>query len=262
MQQRNESLDALRGFAILTMVLSGAIAYGNVLPAWMFHAQVPPPMHKFDPSIPGITWVDLVFPFFLFSMGAAIPLSLKKQLEAKKGFLIVLWIAFKRFLLLAFFALFTQHMKAWVIADQPSAADHLLSMLAFVLLFLQFYNSKNEKLKTVFLLIRIIAFSVAIFLLWKLPFWSGKGFDFYKSDIIILVLANMALFGTIIYYVTANKPLLRIGVLPFLMAVFLAAKEPANSWAKELFEFSAIGGWKFDWLYKFYFLCNNRCLRC
>lgn len=254
MQQRNESLDALRGFAILTMVLSGAIAYGNVLPAWMFHAQVPPPLHKFDPSVPGITWVDLVFPFFLFSMGAAIPLSLKKQVEAKKGFLWVLWIAFKRFLLLAFFALFTQHMKAWVIAEQPMAVDHLLSMLAFALLFLQFYSGKNEKFKYVFLLIKIVVFSVAVILLWKLPFWSGKGFDFYKSDIIILVLANMALFGTIIYYVTVNRPMLRIGILPFLMAVFLAAKEPSASWAKELFEFSAISGWKFDWLYKFYFL--------
>ncbi|QNA45588.1 DUF5009 domain-containing protein [Lacibacter sediminis] len=254
MLQRNESLDALRGFAILTMVLSGAIAYGNVLPAWMFHAQVPPPLHKFDPSIPGITWVDLVFPFFLFSMGAAIPLSLKKYIEQEKGFLPVLWMAFKRFLLLTFFALFTQHMKAWVIAEQPTAAEHLLSMLAFVLLFFQFYENKNERLKKVFLIVRMIAFAIAIILLWKLPFWSGKGFDFYKSDIIILVLANMALFGTIIYYVTADKPLLRIGMLPFLMAVFLAAKEPSHSWAKELFEFSAIGNWKFDWLYKFYFL--------
>ena len=73
MIKRNESLDALRGFAILTMILSGSIAYGDVLPAWMFHAQVPPPDHKFIPAIPGITWVDRVFPFFLFSMGAAIP---------------------------------------------------------------------------------------------------------------------------------------------------------------------------------------------
>lgn len=254
MQQRNESLDALRGFAILTMVLSGAIAYGNVLPAWMFHAQVPPPLHKFDPSIPGITWVDLVFPFFLFSMGAAIPLSLKKYIVGNKGFLPVLWMALKRFLLLAFFALFTQHMKAWVIAEQPTAVDHLLSMLAFVLLFFQFYENKNEKLGKAFLLIKIIAFTAAVFLLWKLPFWSGKGFDFYKSDIIILVLANMALFGTIIYYVTADKPLLRIGILPFLIAVFLAAKEPSGSWTKDLFGFSSIAGWKFDWLYKFYFL--------
>ena len=251
---RNESLDALRGFAILTMVLSGTIAFGDVLPAWMFHAQVPPPLHKFDPSIPGITWVDLVFPFFLFSMGAAIPLSLKKHIENKKGFLFVLSMALKRFLLLAFFALFTQHMKAWVIAEAPTTTEHLLSLLAFVLLFFQFYENKNEKLKIVFLIAKLVSFAAALFLLWKLPFWSGKGFDFYKSDIIILVLANMALFGTVIYYFTADKPLLRIGLLPFMMAVFLAAKEPADGWAKELFNFNHIGAFKFDWLYKFYFL--------
>lgn len=254
MLKRNESLDALRGFAILTMILSGAIAYGDVLPAWMFHAQVPPPAHKFDSTIPGITWVDLVFPFFLFSMGAAIPLSLKKHLENNKGFLFVLWMAVKRFLLLAFFALFSQHMKAWVIAEQPAATDHLLSLLAFVLLFFQFYENKNEKLKTIFLIAKFISFAVALFLLLKLPFWGGKGFDFYHSDIIIMVLANMALFGTVIYYLTADKPLLRIGLLPFIMAVFLASKEPLDGWAKELFTVNHIGAFKFDWLYKFYFL--------
>jgi predicted acyltransferase len=254
MQQRNESLDALRGFAILTMVLSGAIAYGKVLPAWMFHAQVPPPMHKFDPSIPGITWVDLVFPFFLFSMGAAIPLSLKKHIGENKGLLPVFVMAFKRFLLLAFFALFTQHMKAWVIAQQPTPADQLLSIVAFLLLFFQFYNNQNEKLRIFFLFSKILAFLVAALLLWQLPFMSGKGFDFYRSDIIILVLANMAMFGTIIYYFTHDKPSLRIGILPVLMAVFLVAKEPTNSWVKDFFNFNAIGDWKFDWLYKFYFL--------
>ena len=254
MLKRNESLDELRGFAILTMILSGAIAYGDVLPAWMFHAQVPPPVHKFDPTIPGITWVDLVFPFFLFSMGAAIPLSLKKHLENNKGFLFVLGMAVKRFLLLAFFALFSQHMKAWAIAEQPATTEHLLSLLAFVLIFFQFYENKNEKLKTVFLIAKLISFAVALFLLWKLPFWGGKGFDFYRSDIIIMVLANMALFGTVIYYLTADKPLLRIGILPFIMAVFLAAKEPAGGWAKELFQFNAVGNLRFDWLYKFYFL--------
>ena len=69
-----------------------------------------------------------------------------------------------------------------------------------------------------------------------------------------MVLANMAFFGTLIYYFTINRPLLRIGILPFIMAVFLAAKEPGNVWAKELFNFSYIGDLKFDWLYKFYFL--------
>lgn len=81
MLQRNQALDALRGFAILTMILSGSIAFGNVLPAWMFHAQVPPPEHKFNPTLAGITWVDLVFPFFLYCMGYVVRLTLKKYIR-------------------------------------------------------------------------------------------------------------------------------------------------------------------------------------
>jgi predicted acyltransferase len=255
---RNESLDALRGLAILTMVLSGSIAFGGVLPAWMYHAQVPPPQHQFSPSLPGITWVDLVFPFFLFSMGAAIPLSLRKvgqgATSSVNGWLAVLGIAAKRFALLAFFALFTQHLKAWVIAERPGVAEQCLSLLAFGLLCVQFYEYKGQRYQRLWTAAKIAAFAVALILLWRLPFWGGKGFDWYKSDIILMVLANMAFFGTLLYYATRHTPLLRIGVLPFVMAIFLAAKEPGNGWAKALFNFSHIGEWKFDWLYKFYFL--------
>jgi len=254
MQQRNESLDALRGFAILTMVLSGSIAFNGILPAWMYHAQVPPPLHKFDPTIPGITWVDLVFPFFLFSMGAAIPLSLHKHITAGKGFAFVLQLALKRFALLAFFALFTQHMKAWVMADVPQQKHQLLSIFAFLLLCFQFYENRDETKKRFYLVMKLLAFMIAFILLWSLPFKDGKGFDFYKSDIIIMVLANMACFGTIIWYITKDKLLLRIGILPFIMAVFLSAKETETSWTKIIFEWKQIGGVSIDWLYKFYFL--------
>ena len=48
---RASSLDALRGYAILTMVLSGSVAWG-VLPGWMYHAQVGPRSNfVFDGSI-------------------------------------------------------------------------------------------------------------------------------------------------------------------------------------------------------------------
>src|SRR5689334_13936563 len=81
-QSRAQALDALRGFAILAMLLSGQLPFGeNSLPAWMYHAQVPPPNHEFNPLLPGITWVDLVFPFFLFSMGAAFPLALARRMD-------------------------------------------------------------------------------------------------------------------------------------------------------------------------------------
>lgn len=62
--KRAISLDAFRGYAIVTMVLSGTIASG-VLPGWMYHAQMGPRSNYiFDPQLYGITWVDLVFPFF------------------------------------------------------------------------------------------------------------------------------------------------------------------------------------------------------
>ena len=254
MQQRNQSLDALRGFAILTMVLSGSIAFGDVLPAWMYHAQVPPPDHVFVPTLAGITWVDLVFPFFLFAMGAAIPLALQKNVKSKTSFPQILFIAFRRFLLLAFFALFTHHLMPWALAKEPTTKNFLLSVAAFVLVFFQLYDNKNEKYKQLFLILKFVSFAVALALLFILPFKDGQGFSFTNSDIIIIVLANMALFATIIWWLTKNNPLLRLGILPFVMAIFLAAKEPTDGWTKLLYNFNNIAGYKIDWLYQFYFL--------
>lgn len=248
MHQRDQSLDALRGFAILTMVLSGSIAFGGVLPAWMYHAQVPPPNHVFDPSIPGITWVDLVFPFFLFSMGAAIPLALHKYNGQPHAWKQVWWIAIRRFVLLTWFAIFTYHMRAWVISGTPALTDYLLSILGFVLLFFQLYEPDQSKAPTWYPVVRVIAYGLAAACLFVLPFHKGKGFDPEKSDIIILVLGNMAFFGTLIWWYTRNHPLLRIGLLPFIMAVFLGAKV-TGTWNEWLMNASPI-----PWMYKFYYL--------
>src|SRR5574344_1553331 len=105
MNQRATSLDALRGYAILTMVLSATVV-GGILPAWMYHAQTPPPTHAFNPELPGLTWVDLVFPFFLFSMGAPFPFSVGKRIERGERLWRLSWDALKRGLQLTFFAIF------------------------------------------------------------------------------------------------------------------------------------------------------------
>ena len=106
MNKRAFSLDALRGYAIITMVLSGTIASG-VLPGWMYHAQVGPRSNfAFDPSFYGITWVDLVFPFFLFAMGAAFPFSIGNKLEKGESKLRIAWDCLLRGFRLTFFAIF------------------------------------------------------------------------------------------------------------------------------------------------------------
>lgn len=242
MPVRNISLDALRGLAILAMVFSGSIAFG-ILPAWMYHAQTPPPSHSFRPSLPGISWVDLVFPFFLFSMGAAIPLALKRKANEAVGVTPIVIMAFRRFALLVFFALFTMHART-ISHDQVSPMGAwLLQIFAFLLLFVQLYRWPEARQVS----IPAIAYVAAVLMLILLQFKGGVAFSFQHSDIIIIVLANMALFGTLLWWFTRRKPWLRLAVLPFIMAVFLA--KDTSSWNSTLFNWSPL-----PWAYRFYYL--------
>ncbi len=231
---RSNSLDALRGFAILAMVLSSSIAFG-ILPAWMYHAQTPPPWHKFNPGLPGITWVDLVFPFFLFSMGAAIPLALQRKLKEGERAYKVLVQVLQRYVLLVFFALFTLHARPGMQSATPGLPEYGLSIGAFALLCFIFTRQASNILK-------FAALALAVAFLW----W--KRIDVYKSDIIIIVLANMALFGAVIWWLTAKHPLIRIGILPFVAAIFWAGETP-GSWVGEIYNWSPL-----PWAYKFYYL--------
>mgnify|MGYP003582347002 FL=1 len=246
MTKRLNSLDAFRGLAILCMVLSSSIAFGEMMPAWMFHAQVPPPNHVFNPNLPGITWVDLVFPFFLFSMGAAIPLALNKKAEVEPFHKIFIQL-FTRLALLVLFAIFTFHARAWVMEKTPSTFTHLISIAAFACLFLIYGNWNvfvNGKLAAA---LKTIGIGLALAFLAFYSFAHGD-FSLTKSDIIIIVLANMAFFGGLIWYFTRKQPLCRIAILPFVMAIFLASKEDGS--INELIFNSTPA----DWLYKFYYL--------
>ena len=247
MKERYLNLDALRGYAIFTMILSGSISYGTSMPDWMFHAQVPPPNHQFNPNLPGITWVDLVFPFFIFCMGAAIPVALNKFAK-KNDHKTVIITAFRRFGLLTFFALFLEHFKSNHISPSPNNLTYLLSLGGYVLLLLAFSKLGGNHNKRVQTIVNYSALAVGVVCLLFLPLNNAEGFKITTSDIIIIVLANMALFGTLVWWVTRNNILLRIGILPFIMAIFLGAKIP-HSWNEFIYTLTPS-----DAIYKFYFL--------
>lgn len=245
MKKRSESLDALRGFAILAMVMSSSIAFG-ILPAWMYHAQVPPPAHSFNPNLPGITWVDLVFPFFLFSMGAALPLSLaKKTREASP--LQVIWFILQRGILLAFFSIFTMHIRAYINYD-AGVGKWLLAIGAFVLIHLMFVKWPDYMSTKVALALKFAAFACAIFILTQLTFKDGSGFKLTRIDIIIMVLANMAVFGSAAWVLTQGNMWARILILPFIMGIFLSGAV-ADSWTQKVFNWTPLPG-----IYSFYYL--------
>lgn len=246
---RADSLDALRGFAIFMMVLSGSIVTW-VLPAWMSHAQVPPPAGVFDPSVPGITWVDLVFPFFLFSMGAAFPFSVGARLARGTRRSVLALEAVWRGVKLAFFAIFIQHIHPWVMSagGEQTPAMWLVTLAGFVLLFPIYLRLPGNPPAWLRYVVQWTGVALAVALMWWLDCRDGGSFNLYQSNIIILVLANMALFGTIIYIYTINNPVARVAVLPLLMAIILCKTED-GSWQQTVFNWSPA-----PWLYQFNFV--------
>ncbi|MDR0823627.1 MAG: DUF5009 domain-containing protein [Prevotella sp.] len=244
---RSYALDALRGYAIVTMVLSGTIAY-SILPGWMYHAQVPPPAHVFNPALPGITWVDLVFPFFLFAMGAAFPFSIKKRMERGESNLKLVCDGLKRGVQLTFFAIFVQHFYPFILSNPQDARAWGLSLLCFALLFPMFMRIPVKMPGWAHTVIKLAAYAIALVLMLTVKYADGREFDPRFSNIIILILANMALFGTLIYVFTMKSKALRIALLPFIMAVCLG-KNVENSFVSEIYRFTPL-----DWMYRFEYL--------
>lgn len=239
---RAHALDALRGYAIITMVLSAMEAF-SVLPRWMYHAQVPPPDHVFDPTIYGITWVDIIFPFFLFSMGAAIPLSLGRQHAKGESIMRLTWKTVQRWVKLTFFAIFIIHAFPFMLGYEQEWMRYAMPIFFFILLCLMFMPNPFGLSPYKARAITWSAYLVAVGFMLLQPYAGGAPFRLTDSDCIMLILANVSLTGSIIYLLAIGHPLRRLALLPFLIALFMAA-HTANSWPAQLIHTSWL-----PWLY-------------
>ena len=247
MEKRALTIDLLRGVAIIGMVLSGQILWNAELPAWMFHAQVPPPEFRFDPTVPGITWVDLVFPFFLFSMGAAFPLALRKRLDARRESTgRVVGTILRRWALLVVFAIALANLavEGTGIPMWGAALVRLAGWGCFCLLFMRFERLSKGQNRRVCLagIVLLAALLAACRCVWGAPVTVER------SNIIILVLANMALFGSLVWLFTRDRLPLRLALLALLVALRLGSSVE-GSWNEALWNASPL-----PWLFQIDFL--------
>ena len=245
--QRAYALDALRGYAIITMVLSATVA-PEILPGWMYHTQTPPPSHVYNPALSGLTWVDLVFPFFLLAMGAAFPFSIGKRMAKGESKLRLVWDAVLRGLQLTFFAIFIEHFYPYMLSSPQDPRAWGLAILAFALLFPMFMRIPLKMPAWAHTAIKLSAYGLAFLLMITVQYAGGKTWSLDSSNIIILLLANMAVFGSVVYIFTEKNRWARIAVLICLMAILMSSGVE-DSWAQTLFNFSP-----FPWMYKFTYL--------
>lgn len=76
------SIDIFRGLTMTVMIFVNALAEVRGLPWWTYHAQAQQDL---------MTYVDMVFPFFLFIVGMSLPLSIAQRLKRNPS-LPALWL--------------------------------------------------------------------------------------------------------------------------------------------------------------------------
>ena len=240
--KRIATIDILRGITIFAMILCANIGYFSNLPAWMFHAQTPPPTYAFNPDVPGITWVDLVFPFFLFTMGAAFPLAMRKRLENGASRWSVTGSLFRRWLTLTIFAIVLGNAYMIGTSTRPDLVKGIFNVVLWGVMFMSLVRLKDEKKcrlvnnAGMFLLIVMAVLGVD-YLGLKLSRWN--------SDIIIMILANVAFFGGLLWMFTKDSIRLR-----WLVLMFIIALKALSSYAPQVLDWvPSMGsiGWFFSW---------------
>lgn len=232
--ERLSALDAMRGLAIVGMLLSGQLPQ-RVLPGWMYHAQNPPPLHAFNPAVPGISWVDLVFPLFLFALGVAIPLAMAPALARGQPLVSAAVGVLRRFVLLVLFAIYVRHISPHVVELGAPWQDALYALAGLLLLFPMLVRLPPGWTRARRTATRLAGVSGALLLMLVFRDAKGAGFSIGRSDIIMLVLANVALTGGLIWLCTQRRPLWRLGVLCFLLALRLSHELPGwGNWVWNL----------------------------
>ena len=240
--KRIASIDILRGITIAGMVLCANIGYYSNLPAWMFHCQTPPPSYAFNPEVAGITWVDLVFPFFLFAMGAAFPFALRRRMEKGESKLSIVGGLVKRWLILTVFALILGNAYSLGGSSQPEWMIQIFKIALWVSLFLALVRVKKKYLGAAVNLAGVAMLGLLATIFTKC---FGLSISKWTSDIIIMILAVMAICGGFIWMLTRDNIRLR-----WLVVFLIAAFKALDSYAPAALEFvpscSAIG-WFFSW---------------
>ena len=185
-------LDFLRGLSIFGMVLSAIQPHG-VMPGWMYHVQNPPPAHDLDMSVPGIGWVDMVFPIFIFCMGASIPFAK----PSVKG-------VFARFGMLWLFS----YLYVFIISSNPWVT--LAGFAALFPLYMVFKNPPRFAGREVpVAAIRVVGVLLVAAVIWVNHHFFAEVLSVQRRGIIIFLLAFLYLFGSLIWLWTQQKKRLR-----------------------------------------------------
>ena len=237
--RRAFSLDALRGFFLLTMTLGFTAGVAEYYPLWMFHRQQPwgaeAPL-----DVAGISWRDLAYASFLFTMAAALPLTTSRKMEKGALEIQILLAAVKRWALLSFYALLIGHSNTYFLGYTQTA--RVLSIVGFILMAMVFTRRRSDWDEKKYDIVNRAGWVLAIAFLALTPLTYGKSFSFARNDDVIVGLAFASLIGIVLWYFTRENLQARLAALGVAMALYLGAK--GDGWISQWW-----GDAKLPWLF-------------
>jgi len=243
--ERIASIDVMRGIAVLSMVFALAIPPG-ILSDWMYFAQTPPPAHTLEPTLSGITWVDLIFPIFLFMLGIVIPFDLPIRHDSKDPIRSqLLWIL-RRTGLLGVVAIMYRSFNTKIITESFTPHSSVIGLLGFVTISALLIRPLSSWSKKFVYSIRIVGGIGALLMFWLIRYPDGSGFSINRANPFLVILMNSYFWGALVWMVSQKKTLERLGLLGILLAMRLAL--PYSGWLQNLWNWTPFPG-----LYRFEF---------
>src|SRR2546421_56975 len=225
---RITSIDALRGLVIFTMIYVNDIAGAKHVPWWMKHFS-----DSFKGS--GMTFVDLVFPAFLFIVGMSIPFALGARLSRGDPIWKILAHVLLRTLCLLVIGILMVNSESGPSAKQMGWSRTAWTSLLYLAAIFSFCSIRPRALTIV---LRILGWAIMIFLAFAYRGSKGERIIALHSTWPLISIRTewygiLGLIGwaylvaCLIYLIFRNNRAALLGCMVLLLCLFIADRKGA-----------------------------------
>ena len=239
-RERAEGLDAFRGLMLIAMNFAFTIPFGP-FPGWMHHVQYPPPDGAFV-ELAGLSWRDMLYAGFMFTMSAALPITHSARLSKRMPYPEIIWIALRRMFLLYIFAMVIGHVNPYW-THQYNKLGNVMSVFGFVLLFTLFVRPRSDWNPVRVQWLRYAGWLGVLALFFLSPAIYGESFSAERADEVIKSIGWATVAGTVIWLFTRKNIIARFAILGVILALRTAAQH--SEWAASLWYWTP-ARWLYD----------------
>jgi len=237
-KERIESIDVFRGLTIFVMIFVNDLASVKGIPQWMEHMPA---------NADGMTFVDIVFPAFLFIVGMAIPFAINKRIAVGDSMLKI-W----KHILIRTAALIILGVMMTNISDLNSeivGMGHsvwmLLVLIGAILAWNQYPKAEGNK-KIIFTSLRYLGIILLIYLaaIYRSGQPGNLGWFHTKWWGILGLIGWAYLFSSAVYIIFRRHFAGIIGMLVIFITLYISDKTGAlgNFYAQNIRDYFWLGG--------------------